>query len=422
MSGGNGITRWRWGGGTMSGLAGQLSRVLGVHILDKTNIADQFVYTFEFSRGEDPQATETSVFAAVDEQLGLKLEKTKGPRGFIVIDAIERPTPDGPLVYLPARARGANVPAAAGTTSQHKDSVATPHQRGGQPQTFDVVSVKPCAPGASPGMRGGGAGGSGVSPGHISMSCHTPAYLIDLAYVYYADRGKDDPINAWIRRGQLEWVRGAPAWASTEQFMIEAKTAGATDRNVMLGSMLRAALEDRFKLKTHIETEQADMWTLTVGKGGPNFKAPVAGDCVALDGNRNPSREEFLANPNKPFCGKHLGNIGETASSWGFSAQTMAVLADTLGPELGAKVIDQTGLNGAFTFMLRYEPGDNIAASIASALDQQLGLKLTRTKGTRGFIVIDHIERPGPNRPAAGSVEFDSDDAYRYNMYHDKAY
>jgi uncharacterized protein (TIGR03435 family) len=101
-----GKTRWNWGTGTMSSLANQLSRVFGVHVIDQTKITDQFVFRFEFTRAPDPLDTESSVMAALDEQLGLKLTKTKGPRGFIVIDHIERPTPDGPRADPPARATG----------------------------------------------------------------------------------------------------------------------------------------------------------------------------------------------------------------------------------------------------------------------------------------------------------------------------
>jgi uncharacterized protein (TIGR03435 family) len=35
-----------------------------------------------------------SIFKALEEQLGLRLESTKGPVNVLVIDHIERPTPD----------------------------------------------------------------------------------------------------------------------------------------------------------------------------------------------------------------------------------------------------------------------------------------------------------------------------------------
>jgi uncharacterized protein (TIGR03435 family) len=35
-----------------------------------------------------------AIFTAVEEQLGLKLEYTRDPREFIVVDHVERPDPD----------------------------------------------------------------------------------------------------------------------------------------------------------------------------------------------------------------------------------------------------------------------------------------------------------------------------------------
>jgi uncharacterized protein (TIGR03435 family) len=103
LGGGKGVT-WTFGGFALSGLASQLSRTLGVHIVDKTGNTDKFVYTFTFARGEDVFATESSVRESLGE-IGLTLNKVKGPRGFLAIDAIERPTPDGPFVFVPAPAR-----------------------------------------------------------------------------------------------------------------------------------------------------------------------------------------------------------------------------------------------------------------------------------------------------------------------------
>jgi uncharacterized protein (TIGR03435 family) len=35
-----------------------------------------------------------TIFTAIEEQLGLKLEPARAPRDFIVIDRVERPSPD----------------------------------------------------------------------------------------------------------------------------------------------------------------------------------------------------------------------------------------------------------------------------------------------------------------------------------------
>jgi uncharacterized protein DUF3738 len=50
-------------------------------------------------------------------------------------------------------------------------------------------------------------------------------------------------------------IRGGPAWTHVDRYQIEAKAEGTPDRNVMLGPMMRALLEDRFQLKIRREVE-----------------------------------------------------------------------------------------------------------------------------------------------------------------------
>ena len=79
---------------------------------------------------------------------------------------------------------------------------------------------------------------------------------------------------------------------------------------------------------------------------------------------------------------------------------------------LDSPVIDRTGLTGLFDFYLEYAvdeitpgvpsdpataPLDTVGPSIFTAVQEQLGLKLDRTKGPGEFLVIDHLERPSKN-------------------------
>ena len=74
------------------------------------------------------------------------------------------------------------------------------------------------------------------------------------------------------------------------------------------------------------------------------------------------------------------------------------------GINLGRPVTDQTGLSGRFDLVIVWSPelqssaqSDTAGPSFLEALKDQLGLKLTQTKGPQRFLVIDHIEEPSPN-------------------------
>jgi uncharacterized protein (TIGR03435 family) len=206
-----------------------------------------------------------------------------------------------------------------------------------------------------------------------------------------------------------------------ETYYIEARAEGTPERTVMMGPMLRALLEDRFKLRTHRELEELPMYALTVAKGGLKIK-PIGDDgCISFDKAQNLSRDELLAADMgaKPVCGNFTSLGDRWKRKWYLGGTTLDKFANqTLSSVLDRHVMDQTGVPGLFNIHLEFGYDDNIkqgvfggrpagpveppppdvesAPSIFTALEQQLGLKLEKTRGPREFIVIDSAERPRP--------------------------
>jgi uncharacterized protein (TIGR03435 family) len=73
---------------TMLQVTETLQRLLNTSALDQTGLAGKYNFRIEFERGDDP-SDYTAVVAAV-RQLGLKLEKYKGPVEFLVIDHLDK--------------------------------------------------------------------------------------------------------------------------------------------------------------------------------------------------------------------------------------------------------------------------------------------------------------------------------------------
>lgn len=79
---------------TMGDLAATLSGSAGRQVVDRTGLKGGFDIDLTFSREQSADTTIPSVFTAVQEQLGLKLDSVRLPTDVLVVDSIERPTPD----------------------------------------------------------------------------------------------------------------------------------------------------------------------------------------------------------------------------------------------------------------------------------------------------------------------------------------
>jgi uncharacterized protein (TIGR03435 family) len=83
-------------GFSMEALAVNLARPAGRTVVDRTGLTDSFDFSLEYS--PDPLTGDAgdapSLFTALQEQLGLKLQASRALVPVVVIDRIERPTPD----------------------------------------------------------------------------------------------------------------------------------------------------------------------------------------------------------------------------------------------------------------------------------------------------------------------------------------
>ena len=340
----------------------------------------------------------------------------------------------------PEPAKSPAIVQPAQTTNQQGDKPVTPAPvpaAAPSAQEFEEASIRQCDPNNLPptpeGMRGGGANSFQMTPGRTHALCMTLATLIRTAYGYgpagleFLQAGGRNPglaFNNVYGLGVEDGVRvrGGPDWVCKDRFTIDATTQGPSDPATMQGPMLRALLEGRFQLKTHIDTEQVPAFALTVAKGGLKIKPVQEGACEPLPprtpGVPNTVRPHSAADVRrgeKPSCA-FIGDRNGPNMVYVAGGTTLAPLRMIGGSLGGVQILDKTGITDKFNFILEYSidentPGDTRfldpsntvssdiprAATIFTALEEQLGLKLEPAKAPREFIVIDHVERLTPN-------------------------
>jgi uncharacterized protein (TIGR03435 family) len=206
-------------------------------------------------------------------------------------------------------------------------------------------------------------------------------------------------------------LSGGPSWIDSEAYDVDAKPADGTIPPGVHGrplwektrAMIRALLADRFHLEIRRESKEMPLYEISVAKNGPKLTKSTR-DCSA---------DEFA-------CHGFSGNP-RRLSAMGVD---MWDLAYELSYREGRPVLDKTGISGVFDFLLQWNvfygrqrpaaphsdetprapsrdegpmPDSESLPDLATALDQQLGLKLESRKGPVETYVIVKVERPADN-------------------------
>jgi uncharacterized protein (TIGR03435 family) len=94
---GTGRSHFDGQGLTTTIIAEELSQITGRIVVDKTDLTGRYDLKLQWTPDGAPATTEDSapsLFTAIQEQLGLKLEPAKEPVPVLVIDHIDPPTPN----------------------------------------------------------------------------------------------------------------------------------------------------------------------------------------------------------------------------------------------------------------------------------------------------------------------------------------
>lgn len=195
--------------------------------------------------------------------------------------------------------------------------------------------------------------------------------------------------------GTFDQLIGGPPWIATERFDIVAKTdqrivAGPSGRRPeLVPTILKAVLEERFKLKVHSEQREMPVYALRLaradGRLGPQIK-PTTIDCPPL----------LLGVPSEPADPARWCGIRSVAGSVTGQHVGMGGLAGWLAglPVVQRPVVDRTDLGGFYDLHFEIEAD---GASVFTVLREQLGVTLQSERTPMPVVVIDRVEHPTPD-------------------------
>ena len=272
-------------------------------------------------------------------------------------------------------------------------------------QTFEVASVKASPPGGSTRFIGGPGT---ADPERIAYENVTLKRLLMKAYGL-----------------EIDQISG-PGFIDSDKFSIAAKVPTGTTPEQLQG-MLQNLLIERFQLTLHHDPKELPIYELTIAKGGPKLTPAASADPNYVSPERSSEPVAASMVLDKEGCpvvqrgvSSGSGRFGPGISCSRFNNTSIPGLVTTLENFISMEdgtfgtgavhVIDKTELAGEYDITLKFhlmprfpgqvstpgqatDPDGVDGPTIFTALEQQLGLKLTKTKATLDRIVIDHAER-----------------------------
>jgi uncharacterized protein (TIGR03435 family) len=344
-------------------------------VVDETELKGAWNFDLKFTpRGmitpAGPVPGALSLFDAMEQQLGLKLDPVDVPMPVIAVDNVnQKPSANAPDV-----AEKLHIPA--------------------RPTEFEVADLRPTPPDFRGRMIRIQAGG------RVNVAGMSVKALIE---------------QAWNLTDDM--VDGIPKWMETDRYDIVAKSPVADVDIDDLWTMIGSLIVERFKLTTHTEDGTVTAYTLVAVK--PKLqKADPASRTKYKEGPGPDGKDPRIKTP---ILSRLVTCQNMTMAQFGEK------LKDIASGYIHSLVLDATGLEGGYDFTLSFSavgltrtpagggPGPLAVATgsapatatatgaeasdptgaitLFEAIEKQLGLKLEAKKRPVPILVIDHAEQ-----------------------------
>jgi len=254
---------------------------------------------------------------------------------------------------------------------------------------FEVLSVKPSGPRS---IRGSGGGPGTADPVRYYYDRASLENLVTEAYgVELAQISTRVPLD----RDRFDVLATVTPQASRQD----------------LRRMLQSLLADRFGLRMHCEWKEVAAYRLVVALGGARLERQTGPADKRSPSNLDQEDQGFPDLPaERPsaIASRQTANGPFTLVKLRAKEEPISALILMLRLPGEMPIIDSTGLPGKYTFRLVYtiehpdvaagQPVTREAPDLGTALEEQLGLHLTRAKISLPIIVIDSInQKPTDN-------------------------